>query len=91
MDSTQHQRPKMADFETSDGETDESSIAPGNFWREHTLDELAAQQGITVPQPLDEMIGAAAELWDDDEDRDRFVQEIHDRRLQLRDGGEGES
>ena len=91
MESTQHQRPEMADFKTSDGETDECSAAPGNFWREHTIDELAAQQGITVPQPLGEMVGAAAELWDDEEDCDRFVQGINDRRLQQGHVGEGES
>ncbi len=50
------------------------------FWRERTLDEIAAQQGVSVPQPLDEMVGAAANLWDDDEDFNRFLRGLRDRR-----------
>lgn len=50
------------------------------FWRERTLDEIAAQQGVSVPQPLDEMVGAAANLWEDDEDFNRFLQGLRDRR-----------
>ena len=73
-----------------DGETHESPVPPGQFWRKRTVDEFAAEQGIAVPQPLDEMIGAAAALWDDDEDFDRFVQGIQDRRPELREGGEKE-
>ena len=73
-----------------DGETDDSPVPPGQFWRKRTVDELAAEQGIAVPQSLDEMIGAAADLWDDDEDFDRFVQRIQDRLPELREGGEKE-
>ena len=90
MEPTQHQRPEIADIRTRDGETEEPSVPEGNFWRERTIDELAARQGITVPQPLDDLIGAAAELWNDDEDFDRFVRGVHDRRMEQRDGGEGE-
>ena len=43
--------------------------------------------GIAVPQ-LDDMIGAAAELWNDERDFDRFVQAIHEARLERRAGGE---
>ncbi|MCY4076287.1 MAG: hypothetical protein OXH04_12760 [Acidobacteria bacterium] len=50
------------------------------FWRGRTVDEIAAQQGVSVPQPLDDMIGAAANLWNDDEDFNRFLQGIRDRR-----------
>ncbi|MCY4028231.1 MAG: hypothetical protein OXH75_18195 [Acidobacteria bacterium] len=50
------------------------------FWRERTLDEIAAQQGVSVPQPLDEMVGVAANLWDDDEDFNRFLRGLRDRR-----------
>ena len=62
MERTQHQRREAADVGVSEQRTDESSVSPGNFWREPTLDELATQQGITVPQALDELIGAATEL-----------------------------
>ena len=60
----------------------------GNFWRKRTVDELAAEQGIAVPQQLDEMVGAATELWNDDRDFDRFVQGIQDRRHKRRAGRE---
>ena len=36
------------------------------------------------------MIGAAADLWVDDEEFDRFVQGIYDRRLDQRGGGKSE-
>ena len=87
MEQAQHAPPKIAEIETVDGETNESSASRGNFWRKRTVDELAAEQGITVPQPLDEMIGAATDLWADDEEFDRFVQGIYDRRLDQRGGG----
>ncbi len=81
MEQAQHPPPKIAEIETVDGEINESSAWRGNFWRKRAVDDLAAEQGIAVPQPLDEMIGAAADLWADDEEFDRFVQGIHDRRL----------
>lgn len=81
MDSTQHEHPEMADVETVNGEYDETFGPPRDFWRARTIGEIAAQQGIAVPQPLDQVIGAAAELWEDDGDCERFVRGIHDRRL----------
>ncbi len=91
MDSTQHhEQPGAANIEAPNGESDESSVPPGAFWRRPTIDELAARQGIAVPQPLDQLIGAAADLWDDDGDFDRFVQGIHDRRREKRVAAEGE-
>ena len=80
MEPTPHQRPETAHAGTRGGGTDESSEPAGSFWRERTIDEIAAQQGVSVPQPLDEMIGAATNLWDDDEDFKRFLQGIRDRR-----------
>ena len=44
------------------------------------FDKNMAQQGVSVPQPLDEMIGGGANLWDDDEDFNRFLQGLRDRR-----------
>ena len=90
MDSTQHEHPEMADVDTVNGEYDETSGPPRDFWRARTIGEIAAQQGIAVPQPLDQVIGAAADLWEDDGDCDRFVRGIHDRRLAPGGGGEGE-
>ena len=88
MEPTQTQRWGNCRRQSRVGVTNESTVPPGHHWRERTIDDLAAQQRIAVPQPLDEMIGAAAELWDDEEDFDRFIRGIHDRRTQRRDGGE---
>ena len=63
-------------------------MRPWHFRRERTV-EIAAAQGIAVPQRLDDMIGAAAAIWTADRDFDRFVQRIHDRRLERPSGGEG--
>ena len=90
MEQAQHPPPKTAEIETVDGESSEFSASRGNFRRKRTVDELAVEQGIAVPQPLDEMIGAVADLWADDEDFDRFVQGLYDRRLDQRGGGKGE-
>lgn len=90
MDSTQHEHPEMADVDTVNDEYGETSGPPSQFWRARTIDEIAAQQGIAVPQPLDQVIGAAADLWEDDGDCDRFVRGIHDRRLAQGGGDEGE-
>ena len=77
MDSTQHEHPEMANVETVNDEYDETSGPRNDFWRTRTIDEIAAQQGIAVPQPLDQVIGAGADLWEDDGDCDRFVRGIH--------------
>ena len=54
------------------------------FWQERTVDELAVDQGIVIPQQLGGLIGAAAELWDDEEDFQLFVKGIHERRIEGR-------
>ena len=43
---------------------------PENFWVERTVEELAAEQGVSLPQKIDVLIGAGADLWDDAEDFD---------------------
>ena len=83
MEHALHHRQKTVASGTPAGEiAEETPMRARNFWRKRTVDELAAEQGIAVPQQLDEMIGAAAELWHDDRDFDRFVQAIHDARLE---------
>lgn len=48
------------------------------------MEELAREQGIAAPRPLDEVMGAAADLWDGEEDFERFVKGIHERRGRTR-------
>ncbi|HSV13249.1 MAG TPA: hypothetical protein VLI90_03270 [Tepidisphaeraceae bacterium] len=45
-----------------------------------TIDDIAREQGINAPQELDRMIGSAANLWENDEEFESFVQGIHTRR-----------
>ena len=52
---------------------DERPTVPADFQEWRSIDELAEEQGIVAPQQLDRMIGAAADLWDSDEDFERFV------------------
>ena len=52
-------------------------ITPDDFWQEATIEELATEQGITIPQKLDSIIGAAANLWEDDKDLETFISEIY--------------
>lgn len=61
-------------------EIEELPAAPNDFWESRSIDELAEEQGIDAPQQFDGMIGAAADLWDDDEDVERFVNGIRDHR-----------
>lgn len=77
-------RLKIVDIEPLEVETEAQPISPDEFWRSPTLEELAAEQGIKAPQQLDSMIGAAADLWDDDRDTEAFVAEIYERRREGR-------
>lgn len=53
--------------ETTDGR---SLCRPGET---RSLDELAAGQGVTPIADLDEVFGTASDLWDDNDDFDRFL------------------
>ncbi|HZL35801.1 MAG TPA: hypothetical protein VFC78_10865 [Tepidisphaeraceae bacterium] len=44
-----------------------------NFWKAISVERFAAEQGIEGPQSLDKLIGAAADLWSDDEEFERYV------------------
>ena len=84
VEKTQCRQTKVSDIELSYRGTDESSTMHEGFWQERTVDELAVDQGIVVPQQLGGLIGAAAELWDDEEDFQLFVKGIHERRIEGR-------
>ena len=49
-------------------------------WREPTLEEIAAEQGITSPQNYDTLLGAGKDLWADDKEFNQFVDDIYKRR-----------
>jgi hypothetical protein len=43
-----------------------------------TIEELAAEQGVKLPQNLDELLGKGCDLWDDDEDFENFLRWLED-------------
>jgi hypothetical protein len=62
------------------GEPDPESLRRNAFWAPTTIDQLAAEQGVSLPQDIDSLIGQGADLWEDDEDFDRFLAGIAERR-----------
>ena len=90
MEKVRSRRSKVADLAPSHGGDEEFSTVPESFWRKRTVGELAADQGIAAPQRIEGMIGAASELWDDEEGFHLFVKGIHERRIEGRERGEGD-
>lgn len=83
-------RLRLRDVEPVAIETRTGLLDAEEFWCEPTFEDLAAEQGIVGAQRLDHLVGAAADLWHSDEELDRFVEDIHDRRregLRLERGG----
>jgi hypothetical protein len=48
--------------------------------RTRSLAELAAEQGLTGPQDLDTLLGAGADLWDDDAEFEAFLADLRESR-----------
>ena len=89
MERARCRREKSVDAKPPNGGADEFSAMRESFREERTLAELAVEQGVMTPQPMEEMIGVGAELWDDEEDFQRFVEGIHERRIEGRRSVEG--
>lgn len=73
-------RLRLRDVEPVAVETRTGLLDAEEFWREPTLDDLASEQGMACAQRLEDLVGAAADLWSSDEEFDRFVEDIRDRR-----------
>jgi hypothetical protein len=58
-----------------------------SFWEEKPLDQLAAEQAVRPIQRLDDILGAGAELWENDRDLEDFLQSIYQRRREEKDNG----
>ncbi len=84
-------RLRVADIEPLEVETKTQIVTAEEFWREQTVEELADEQGIAAHQHLHALIGAGAELWEDDEDLEDFVNSIYERRREGRIREEGKS
>jgi hypothetical protein len=50
------------------------------FLKEKTIEELAAEQGVTLPQRIEDLIGAGKDLWDSDAEFEEFLKGIYERR-----------
>jgi hypothetical protein len=77
-------RLRVADVEPVSVEPELAAEAAEDFWNEKTLEQLSSEQGIAGPQPLAGLMGAGADLWDDEEDFEEFVSDIYDRRRKSR-------
>ena len=50
------------------------------FWVERSVEQLAKEQGVVLPQPVDDLFGQGADLWATEEEFLDFVQGIQERR-----------
>lgn len=57
---------------------------PAGFSRKKSIKELAAEQGVRLEGQLERIWGSGAHLWESDEEFERFVRDIYDRRRQDR-------
>ena len=88
MEQARRPRPKTdADVPADEGTDASANGTLTAFSSEATIDELAAEQGIVSPQPFEAVVGAATDLWDDDDDFDLFVQGIKDRGQEQAESG----
>jgi len=71
---------RLRDIEPLAVDTGIELLSPDDFWREPTIEQLAAEQDLRVPQTVDGMIGAGADLWGSDEEFGEFVSGIYERR-----------
>ena len=53
-------------------------VTPQPMGKTKTIEELAAEQGVKLPQDLDELLGKGRDLWDDDEDFEQFLKWLND-------------
>ena len=59
---------------------EETAASADAFWRERSVEELAALLGVAVPENLDEVLGKGTDLWDDGAAFEDFVHGIYERR-----------
>ncbi len=59
-----------------------SDVEPAaeGFWQETSIDQLAEEQGVRPVEQLEDVLGRHAALWESDEEFERFVDGIYERR-----------
>ena len=53
---------------------------PNEFWREQSIGELAANQGVAAARPWEQVHGRGSSLWDDDAQLEEFLRDVECRR-----------
>ncbi len=48
-------------------------VRPEDFWREKSLDQLAAEQAVAAVQHFEDVWGKGADLWADEDDFAAFL------------------
>lgn len=43
------------------------------FWKSKTIEELAAEQGVSIPQDINTLLGAGEGLWANDAEFEAFL------------------
>jgi hypothetical protein len=61
-------------------ELDPESLRRSAFWAPKTIEQLAAEQGVRLPQNVDALVGQGADLWESDEELERFLSGVAERR-----------
>jgi hypothetical protein len=61
-------------------ERDPASLRRDAFWAPKTIEQIAAEQGVSLPQNIDELVGQGADLWESDDDFERFLASVTERR-----------
>jgi hypothetical protein len=54
--------------------------ADNSFWQERSIEDLAAEQGVEIGRQLEKVDGAGADLWENDQEFEQFVEGIQERR-----------
>ena len=75
-------RTKQTKRTTSKKRTKKMPERNGAFWQHKTAEEIAREQGKGPITDLDKILNQAEGLWDSDEEFERFVAGIYERRRQ---------
>jgi hypothetical protein len=71
---------KTSDKAASGPKPDRKPPAQNDFWRRMTIEQLAAEQGVSIPQNLDDLLRAGADLWADDAEFDAYLESLRESR-----------
>jgi len=56
---------------------------PAGIGKHKTVEQLAAEQGVEIPQDISKIMGVGSDLWNDDEELDAFLADIREARSKM--------